>query len=160
MDEDSGRTTFMLMHNGNYPVYDITITILDETKMGALPFVKLVPKGDMKKQEWEALIQERDLYAEFMKMRENATSIFELSILTRSTGHPLLRFQIPNELQEQEYFVQIFSRNGKFDQTILCRRVNGVWRYSFRITKDSLAGDKTIVIREQIHPDIPISKIK
>jgi len=158
MDENSGRTTFMLMHNGNYPVYDISITIIDETKMESLPFDKLVPKGDMTEEEWEALIQERDIYAEFMRKRENATSIFELSILTRGTSHALARFQIPNEFQEQKYIVQIFSRNGMFNQTILCRRVNSVWRYSFRVTKDSVIGEKTIVLKEQIHQDIPISE--
>jgi hypothetical protein len=156
IDESSGRTTFMLMHDGEYPVYNIYLTISDETKMATLPFNKLIPIGDMKKEEWETLNQERDVYAEFMQLRSTAISKFELPILTKGIGHTLVRFQIPKELNDQKYFVQIFSRNGIFNQEILCRRIDGLWRNSFRITTKSLTNNKTIILKEQIHLKIPI----
>ena len=157
VDQSSGWTTFMLMHDGDYPVYDISVTILDLTKMETLPFDKVFPKGDMIKEDWEALMMKRDLLGEFLRLREKATFRLELSILTPGTAHQFARFQLPKENDEQRYLVSIFSRGGKFNQTLIHRRINGQWRNSMRISRDSGSDNKSIVLQEIIHPEIPIN---
>ncbi|MCX5885093.1 MAG: hypothetical protein NT096_04135 [Proteobacteria bacterium] len=146
----------MLVHEGNFPVYNISLKILDLTKMEALPFDKLFPKGDMTKEEWEALMKERDIQGEFNSLREKATIRLELSILIPGSAYEFARFQIPYELNEQKYLVQIFSRNAKLSQTIIYRRIKGLWRRSMRVSRDIGSGNKNVILKEEIHPEISI----
>ena len=148
VDESSGRGTFMLAHQGKYPLYDISVILCDETKIKTFRFEKLVSLEDMTEEKWESLNQERDLYTEFMNLKEKATDRYEIGTLPSGTSHNLTYIHIPKELPEQEFHVQIFTRNGVFYQTILYRRVHGLWRHSMKITKDRT------VLYEQIHPEI------
>lgn len=43
LTESSGWTTFMLMPMGDYPVYDISVKVLNLTKLTKLPFDKIKP---------------------------------------------------------------------------------------------------------------------
>jgi len=156
IDESSGRTTFLLQHEGNYPIYDISITVTDETKMGGLPFSRIFPIGDLTMEEWKKLKNNRDLQGEFLSLREKAINRFELSILTPNTGYEISRFQLAKELNEQKYHVQIFTRGGKFNQAIKMRRINGLWEQSFQVTRVVGAKCKDYLLFQSIHPEIPI----
>jgi hypothetical protein len=156
VDDSSGRTTLMLMHQGNFPVYNISLRVLDLTKMEILPFDNLFPKNNMSKQEWETLMKKRDIQSEFNSLREKATMRLELSILIPGSAYEFARFRIPNELNEQKYLVHIFTRNAKLSQNIIYRRIKGLWRRSMRVSRDIGGGKNHVILKEEIHPEIQI----
>jgi hypothetical protein len=72
------------------------------------------------------------------------------------SAYEFARFHIPYELNEQKYLVQIFSRNAKLSQTIIYRRIKGLWRRSMRVSRDIGSGNKNVILKEEIHPEISI----
>jgi len=158
LTENSGWTTLMLKHEGDNPLYDISVKVLNLSKLTELPFDKIRPpmRGEMKKEEWQALMREKDYFGNFSQLTEKATFRLELSILTPTMGYQFERFLLPKETLEQKYLVQIWSRNGSFSQTIRFRQINGQWGYSMRVKRNSGGDKKSIVLYEQISPEIPL----
>jgi hypothetical protein len=158
LKEHSGWTTFMLKHEGDYPVYDINVKILNQSKLTELSYDKPPMRGNLNEEEWLSLMRGKDYFGSFSQITEKATFRSELGILTPSMGYQLERFLLPKEKLEQKFLVQIWSRNGSFSQTILFRQINGKWGYSMRVKRNGWGDKKSIVLYEQIIPEIPLKE--
>jgi len=119
--------------------------------LAQLPFGKLLPKGDIPKEEWGRIVKERDLWQEFNALKGQAEILFNLATLTPGTGFFIAGRQLPEGAEKQEYLVQIFARNGKISQDIKHEKVKGSWKTSMRVTMIGHDG-KSRVVREWPNP--------
>jgi hypothetical protein len=156
-DDVSQRVSLQLLHEGKHPIYDISISIFDQTAFGQLLIKKLYEetiKG-RKKDHTQGRRRKGNLMGDLNKLSTVARFHREINMLPPNTLKELARYPLPQG-DEHRYFIQIFTRNSFFTQTIRGRRVKGNgWRYSIRVKRHSPKGKDTI-LKERLYPDIPI----
>ncbi len=145
-DDMSGRQRFFLTHEGKYPVYDIQVRIINISMLGQLPFDKLLPKGNISKENWQRMVRKRDLWQEFHVLRNQAEILFALATLTPGTGFFINGHQLPEGAEKQEYLVDIFARNGKVSQEIRYVKEKGSWKISMRVVVSGHEGKGRVVL--------------
>ena len=155
LDDMSGKERFLLTHKGKYPIYDIQVRIVDQTMLSQLPFDRVIPKGNMPKDEWDKIAKRRDLWREFNILKSKAETLVALATLTPGTGFFIEGRQIPEDAEKQEYLVEIFARNGKISQTIKHVKVKGQWKTSMRVTKTDNEGKGIRVVEEWSPSEAP-----
>jgi hypothetical protein len=155
-DQISDRQSFMLFHEGSYPIYDVVVQIENRRTMQRMPFKKLYDEiiASHERDITEGRSKQRDLSHEIEALRNKAISRFPIGTLPPSTAVTLGRFPIP-ETDEMEYFVMIHSRSGYFTQSIIQKKFGPTWKSSWRVLSHENDG-KHRVLKEQIDADVPL----
>jgi len=155
-DEISDRETFMLFHEGDYPLYDVVVEIEDRNIMRELPFKPLYDeiKVSHANNDAKGERKQRDLSNELENLRSKAIKRFPLGTIPPHTAFTLDRFLIPNT-SEMAFFVTIITRNAYFTETIVQKKVNDEWKSSWRVLKQESNGEiKTV--KEQISKEVAL----
>jgi hypothetical protein len=125
----------MLMHSGEFPLFDLSIRIHDSYKNS-----KIIKSGN-----WN--------YDSFKDAEEilKKTTFFKYS-----QGNPFEDFSevfcLPEETDEQRYSIFFTARNGDWHQTVKFRKINGKWKWATKVTRVN------VVLDQYIHPDFPKDK--
>jgi hypothetical protein len=155
-DQISDRQSFMLFHEGSYPIYDVVVQIQNLRTMQKMPFKKLYDEiiASHKRDVAEGRSKQRDLSHEIETLRDKAISRSPIGTLAPSTAVTVGRFPIP-ETDEMEYFVMIQSRGGYFTQSIIQKKFGPTWKSSWRVLRHENNGIQK-VLKEQIDADVPL----
>ncbi len=127
---ETNSPDLVFVHQGKYPLYDITVRIVDLDK-------------------WEQL----GLTAQNLFKAEARINIGNLSLNQASA---LGTWPLPNS-DQQRYNLFFVARNGFWTQLLRLRRVQGRWKVATRITQES--GKKVRVLFEKIDKDFPRDKL-
>lgn len=157
-DQISDRQSFMLFHEGGYPLYDVAVQIQNLGMMQGMPFKKLYEDiiASHKQDVAEGRSKQRDLSHEIEALRNRAISRFPIGTLPPNTAVTLERFPIP-QTDVMEFFVMIHSRSGYFTQTILQKKFGPTWKSSWRLLRHDSNG-KQKVLKEQIDAAVPLKE--
>jgi len=155
-DQISDRQSFMVFHEGNYPLYDVVVQIENRSIMKDLPFKKLYDDiiESHEKDVAEGKQKQRDLSHEIEALRNKAIKRFQIGTIPPSTAVTLDRFPIP-PTDEMNFFVMIYTRSGYFTQSILQKKFGETWKSSWRVFRHETNG-KHRIIKEQISEEVPI----
>ncbi|WP_141397472.1 hypothetical protein [Polaromonas sp. AER18D-145] len=114
--------------NGRHSLYDLTTIVTDIEKM-------------------------RQVHSSGERIHmEHYMTRFQLGTLGRAYEERLLRFD-PSPTLKWSFFIQSFSRNGQYKQSLLLRKVDARWTHALQITRD---GKK---IFEYIDPRFPAGEL-
>ena len=151
VDKYSGWAHLRLFHRGEYPIHQISIQFVDQTLLGNRfqENLEIYPIGD--KERYERARKNVDLLNLHNKWQKEATRTYNIPVLSPSTVIELGSFEMPIDKIENHYLIRIFSVNGIITQETKYRKIEGNWKFSFRVNKDNL------VLKESIHPEIPLS---
>jgi hypothetical protein len=125
----SNTPRLIILQQGDYPVYDVGIRIVDLEKFDLV-------KGNL---TWEA--------------KQQTETIF--SIGTIGSQHSMIRepWPLPRDKDQQRYNVFISHRYGHFDELLRLRRVNGKWTRAIKVRK--LVGREYVDLHEVIDATFP-----
>ena len=127
--KDSYRPLVVVIHQGEYPMYDVKVRIVDQD-------------------QWNK-IGRTDTSLEALREAETYIEIGNLP--PKRVSMPRLRWQMPYR-QEVNYLVEISARNGSVTELLRLRRVAGEWRWALRVTRDM---EGKIPLVEEIEPEFP-----
>lgn len=148
IDPKTDRMEFILNHRGKYPVYDINVRITDMGKRKKLPFDELLKDYDSK------TIKARREIGDRLSSQVNSTDLFfKVDALMPNTYYRGQAFDIPEDTDELQYFIEIQARNGNFTELLAYQRIHGQWQRSVRLYKVDSYGKATILL-ENLHPKI------
>ncbi len=126
---DPDRPLVVVIHQGRYPLYDVSVRIVDQDKWNKIGRVD---------SSLEALRQ--------------AEAYLQVGNLPPKRVHlPRQRWLMPNR-QQVNYLVEISARNGSVTELLRLRRVAGEWRWALRVTR-GMEGE--ILLVEEIEPEFP-----
>jgi len=129
----------LAMHQGKFPVYDVFFQIKDQDK------VEAVIKSES---AWkDGLIIEH--------LNENSIS-FNVGTCTPGLVKMLRRLSLGSG-KERRFTVTITARNGLYNQSISCKRINGAWKIASKVTH--LNGVNRVTLHERIDPGFPKNSI-
>ncbi len=153
-----GIVNFTLMHEGDYPLYEINVLVCDITKRSEL-VKKLGIHKDFTDEEWSNLQKNRDIIGEIIYTSKQS-ELFRTQLLT---FHPrsilsLFRLKLPNDKDEQKYLIKISARNGTITQPIKFKKINGEWDMSTRVQKYDAIGLKTIELKNMLSPEVSLKE--
>lgn len=151
VDKSSGWAHLYLKHIGDYPIRQIEIQSVDQNRLKNNYQERLykLPIGGNKKDYGNAR-REVDLKNMLNELRQKATKVYKLPILTPSVSYELDSFKLPSDKFEYNYRIRIFSINGIYDQELKYRKIDGNWKFSLRVKKGYT------VLEESLHPAIPL----
>jgi len=154
-DQISDRQSFLLLHEGKYPLYDVTIEFIDQSLMSGLPLKNLYDNIiESQKEDVEAgRPKERDLYAEISDLREKAIVRIPIGTLGPKTARELGRLDMRGR-KEADFRITISTRNAFFSEHIREERVDKGWRYSWQVTRTE--NNESIILKEHINPKLPL----
>lgn len=161
---------FHLQHKGEYPVYDVSMRIWDETGLKAIDHGQIFQTHlgyrtkEVTLEEWqkmkvdpEFILQSKKIESDIKEqMREYQVLEEKLGTITPNTSinvmdPPLLTCTLPagtvSSKYRQEYSVSIAARNGQYNQKITLSVRNK--RYHIASTVERVvSGSKRVVVRE------------
>lgn len=151
--------SFCIEHKGNYPLYDVDITIYDRTKRSSLIKETGMHK-DFQPDEWAEFQKEHDLIGLFYGIRQKSIlSKRHIPIVAVGTKiMPFLRVKLPEKQKEQEYLVKIYARNGAITQPIKFLKVDGHWRMSMRVQQYDNTSHKVIELLNDLSEAVPLNE--
>ena len=140
IDEISDRQTLGLWHQGENPIFDVSISI--ENRSIDLPLKERYEeiRESHAKDVAERRIKKRDLQMEMDQLLNSRKERFNPGNLSPGTMVNLSRHKLPEE-EQQEFFIQIHTRNGYFTQTIKQKKVNGRWKSTWQLLKHENNGE-------------------
>lgn len=156
-----GIVNWSLQHEGDYPLYDINVRIIDLTKRSKLFKKSPFNRPNLFKEEWNKLQKGHDFIGE-MLMAQRQSIIYTNQLPTLSPGAivmPLVRFELPKNQDEQQYLVKIYARNGTITQPIKFRKVGGNWEMSMRVQKFDSKTRKIVELQKVLHPEVPLADV-
>lgn len=156
LDELSQRQTFMLTHEGDYPLYDVELNIIDSTGTSKLPLRGLYDEiiASHKKDDAMGRVRQRDLMAEIESLSSLAKKTIRVGTLPPRTGINLFRIPWPKS-DNQEYFIRINTRSSYFTQIIKEKKIKGSWKCSWRVQRHGPKGEE-ILLQEMLSPEVPL----
>lgn len=158
LDMVANRVTLLLEHSGKYPLRNVSVRITDKTKLGSLPFDKLVPPQPVSKEDWFKYLRSKDVLNEFESLRDQAETRRDFDILYPNTAIEFRLPQIPDTQKEQHWSIEIFSSNFYITEEILGRKIDKEgWKVSWRVVKRDLDGSEK-TIKENINPQAPLKE--
>ena len=104
----------VLVHQGDFPLYDLQIRVVDLDKFYAIAEANPHPTREQ-------------LAA--------ADSVYYLGTLNPNQAQIICNLRLPADKDEKGYNVFILARNGELSEPLRFRRVNGTWRQAFRVEK-------------------------
>jgi hypothetical protein len=145
-------------HKGNYPLYDVDLTIYDRTKRGNLIKATGMHK-DFQPGEWVEFQKEHDLIGEFYDISQKSILIkHHFPVIAVGTKiMPFLRIKLPENQHEQEYLVKIYARNGTITQPIKFLKVDGHWQMSMRVQQYDNINHKVIELLNDLSEAVPLN---
>jgi hypothetical protein len=155
-DQMNDRQGFMVFHEGKYPLYDVVIEIEYRFLLEKLPLKKLYDEiaESQKKDVAEGRPKKRDLFEVIDVIQNKAIKRYQIGTVFPSIGVNLERIPIP-AVNEMNFFIKIYSRNGYFTQNISEKKIGNIWRSSWRVMKNEVNGEFKI-IKEQINAEVPL----
>ncbi|MFA5180649.1 MAG: hypothetical protein WC405_04965 [Syntrophales bacterium] len=133
----SNIVDLMLMHEGKYPSYDVTIKIDDVEKMLNM----------FKSEERKGNIPYSSMTEAFTMMAQSS-KIIRVGNIGPNQGMQLDGLILP-DTDRQSYNISITARNGIVSQIVRFRRVKGEWKIAHQINIPSKG------VLERIDPDFP-----
>ncbi len=137
--EKSNSSGLILMNEGKYPVYDISVKIDD------VEHLVEIAKNELMNSE------EATSWTQTTALLSRASKVFRPGNLGPNQATELGELQLPTG-DKQSYNIYIIARNSYVVQTIRFRRINGTWK---RAEKIQVNGK---VLRETIQPDFPLNE--
>jgi hypothetical protein len=110
-DDLPDRALLMVVHQGEHPLYDVTVTIVDVQKF------------------------QREVAAGQVALNQPSTTSFPVGNMSPNSSQVLGEHWPLPDADEQDYNVFFNARNGFFTQEIRMRRVSGLWRQAMRVTR-------------------------
>ena len=104
---ESNTIDLMLVHKGEYPVYDVEIQIHDIEKR----------VENLRNEIQKGIASNRSLIDHF-KLLNKFSKIIKIGNIGPNTGYPLGTLPLPNDADKQTYHIQIFARNGRVLQFV------------------------------------------
>jgi hypothetical protein len=129
-DTDSAR--MMLLHQGKYPLYDVSLRMWDPNDYG--------PGSE--KLSFEELTK-KDLIVNLGNLSPNQATL-------------LGKVQLP-QTGIKDFALSFGSRNGFVEEVIKLRRINGQWVAAYRVRSQQPDGS-AVVLFEEIAKDFPLGK--
>ncbi len=126
-DNVPDRALLMVNHQGEYPLYDVAIRMVDVQRY------------------------QREVAAGQVGLSRQSETSFSIGNLSPNSSQVLGNWPLPST-DEQGYNVFFNARNGFFTQEIRMRRVNGLWKQAMRVTKTETGNP---LLYEQIDPEFP-----
>ena len=129
-ETDTGK--FMLVHEGEYNLYDLTVIVKDLEKMGKI-------------------FRQKNNTATIAELSSTETTIPVsnlLGSLIPSLSWSLCSFDFSNS-DTQRFTFHFIARNGDFQQDLRARKINGEWLVATRVVRDEKE------IYANIHPEFP-----
>lgn len=156
LDALSQRQTFMLSHEGDYPLYDVELSILDNTGFANLPILQLYDEiiASHKKDDAVGRERQRDLMAEMESLRSKAEKFVRIGTIPPRTALNLFRIKWPQG-DTQDFLIRIHTRNSYFTQVIKEKKINGKWEYSYRVFRHGPKGE-AILAKEMISAGVDL----
>lgn len=156
LDEISQRQWFMLFHEGDYPLYDVELKILDTTGVAKLPMKQLYDEIIMSHEKDDSMgrQRQRDLMAEIESLRAKTEKFIRIGTFPPRTARNL--FRIPwAKGDTQDFLIQIHTRSSYFTQVIKEKKINGKWEYSFRVSRHGPKGE-SVLAKEITSPEVEL----
>jgi hypothetical protein len=146
----------MLTHEGDYPLYDVEINILDSTGTARLPLKKLYDEiiASHKKDDAMGRVRQRDLMAEMESLSLLAKKTIQIGTFPPHTAINLFRIPWPKS-NTQEYFIRISTRSSYLNQIIKEKKIKGSWKCSWRVQRRGPKGE-SILLQESLSPEVPL----
>ncbi len=132
----AATTDLFLVHQGKYPLFDLTIRVVDVEKFKSIASGPGVTLQDV-------------LQAD--ALRQTVGTVIPSSSITLSDRWPL------PASGRKDYNVFFSARNGFFIQLIRLRRIDGVWKRALKVTRDNEKGE-TITLLEKVDDGFPRDK--
>ena len=155
-DDLSQRQTLMLFHEGDYPLYDVELNISDSTGVANLPMRQLYDEiiASHKKDDAMGRDRQRDLMTEIQSLQAEAEKFFRIGTVPPRTARNLFRIQWPKG-DTQDIHIQIHTRNSYFSQVIKEKKIDGKWKYSYRVFRHGPKGE-TILAKEWLSAGVDL----
>ena len=158
IDNIANRVTLALANHGKYPLRNIQVRIIDETKLRDLPFNELGPREPISKDSWLKYLRSHDAGAEFEALSNKAETKSIIDILYPHSEIMFNLPQFPDAQSEQHWLIEIFTSNSHVWEEIRTRKIEKEgWRSSWRVTKTDLDGSEKVV-EENINPNVPLKE--
>ncbi len=132
-DGTTNSPILMLVHEGEYPLYDVGIRMVNLERAAAV-------------EEGEVLTYE---------MATQADTVYNPGNLSPNQARVLGSLELPNE-EQQSYNVFIGARNGFVTQLIRLRHINGRWKKALKVVRD-YEGEE-LVLLEKVDPEFPLDE--
>jgi hypothetical protein len=119
----------ILFHEGNYPLYDVSVRIsdLDKTKGRTYSISDL----------------ENELH-------------FNIGNVAPHNSRMLVPISLSNDSLRWNIFFS--ARNGFFTELLRMRRVNGKWKTALKVVTNPMRGEERKTLFEKVDPDYPVGK--
>lgn len=121
--ENSNSLERLLVHFGEFPIYNLYIRIIDCNKVDEI----------QKKYKRQDLRMIRELQYEATETIRRGTLV--KAGLGNIAADPIELFRLPSHADKQEYKIFFTARNGSWSQQVLLRRVNDKWTWATRVTR-------------------------
>ena len=129
-DGTTNTPALMLVHQGEYPVYDVSVRIVDLQKFNVV---------------------KKSLTLETMAETQTVLPVGNVS----PRQAPVLgKCTLPNT-QQQSFNVFISARNGFVTQLIRLQRIKGFWKSATKVTRKIYEENKSVVLLEKVDPEFP-----
>jgi hypothetical protein len=138
----SNIVDLMLMNEGEYPLYDISIKIDDVEKLFEI----------IDKEQEAGNLGFYDSMTQSNAMLLKASKIFQVGNLGPHQAIQLTGIQIPPNVDKKSYNIYITARNGSLMQILRYRRVGNQWKMAIKVTREN------DVIKEFIDKDYPVDE--
>ena len=149
----SDMIQFSIVHSGEYTMYDIYINIIDKTKLKKLDFKGVWPERS-NKNNIQNNVDPLERLKQWDLLYKNAVIEIDVGIITQyftKTYGPYKITGVDSNDKTQLYLVQIVARNGGISQHIKAVKIDGNWKYSWKV----LSNDGE-VLNERKVPEVPL----
>jgi len=136
--EKSNIIDLMLINEGDYPLYDISVKIDDVEKMMEI----LHKEQDAGNLPYDSTTLSNAMFAE-------ASQVLRIGNLGPHQAMQLSGIQIPSNVVKKSYNINIMARNGSLVQLLRYRRIDNQWKMAVKIMRGK------DIIKENIDEDFP-----
>jgi hypothetical protein len=144
---NSNNASLSLMHQGKYPVFDVSIELWDADEFDErLRSMGLKNYSGPLTQEQIIAVTQRKATFSFPTVRPNMA----MGVTNK--------WQLPSDKNHVRYNIVIFARNGILSQKLNLQRVNGSWIQASQVFRSGGSKKKPVLLLEWIHPDFPRNK--
>jgi hypothetical protein len=136
--QNSNIVDLMLMNDGDYPIYDISVKIDDVEKMMEI----LHKEKEAGKLPYDSMTLSNAMFAK-------ASIVIQVGNMGPHQYAQLNGIQIPPDVDKKSYNIHITARNGTLTQILRYRRIDNKWKMALQIMKEGK------VIKEDVDEDFP-----
>jgi hypothetical protein len=122
----------MLLHKGTYPMYEVGGYMVDLQEFSPAPDAG-------------------------QEIRWSAFHNIDGGNMMPESAKPLMNWRL-SDMDEQNYNVSLYARNGFFSQLIRLRCVNGNWKVATRVRKQLANGDESPTLYLDVDAGFPLNE--